>query len=138
MEFNSPYTISFTRKRTKIFSFYGNDNNATNVSNNDKKLFYSISICYRVEDITTLLNIIQQNKNEILEEKTSLYPNDKFKIIFDKLKDNKEIFKALKEKEKENSTINYYILFEIIYSNELNDFVNSKSFSQFFKLEKYK
>ena len=136
MEFNSPYTISFTRKRTKIFSFYGNDNNATNVSNNDKKLFYSISICYRVEDITTLLNIIQQNKNEILEEKTSLYPNDKFKIIFDKLKDNKEIFKALKEKEKENSTINYYILFEIIYSNELNDFVNSKSFSQFFKLEK--
>ena len=36
---------------------------------------------YRVEDVTTLLNIIQQNKNVILEEKTSLYPNDKFKIV---------------------------------------------------------
>ena len=64
-----------------------------------------------------------------MEEKTSLYPNDKFKIMFDKLKDNKEILKALKEKEKQNSAINYYILFEIFYSNALNDLVNSKKYS---------
>ena len=134
LDFNSPDINISNRKKTKIFNFYNNDNN-TNLSNNDKKFFTSITICYRAEDITTLLNIIQQNKNVIIEEKTSLYPNDKFKIIFDKLKDNKDIFKTLKEKEKQNSTINYYILFEIIYSNLLNDFINSKKHSQFFKLE---
>ena len=134
LDFNSPDLNISNRRKTKIFNFYSNDNN-TNLPNNDKKFFTSITICYRAEDITTILNIIQQNRNVILEEKTSLYPNDKFKIIFDKLKDNKDIFKALKEKEKQNSTINYYILFEIIYSNLLNDFINSKKYSQFFKSE---
>ena len=132
LEFNTPEINISTRKKSKIFNFL----NDANTSNNDKKLFSSFSICYRVEDITTLLNIIQQNKNVILEEKTSLYPNDKFKIIFDKLRDNKEILKSLKEKEKQNNNINYYILFEIIYSNQLNDFVNSKNYSPYFKLEK--
>ena len=132
LEFNTPEITIYTRRKTKIFNFHSDSNTA----NNDKRLFYSFSICYRVEDITTLLNIIQQNKNIILEEKTSLYPNDKFKIIFDKLKDNKEILKALKEKEKQNSAINYYILFEIFYSNALNDLVNSKKYSPYFKLDK--
>ena len=132
LEFNTPEINISTRRISKIFNFL----NESPPPNNDKKLFYSYSICYRVEDVTTLLNIIQQNKNVILEEKTSLYPNDKFKIIFDKLKDNKEILKALKEKEKQNSSINYYILFEILYSNALNDFVNSKKYSPYFKLDK--
>ena len=138
IEYNTPEITISSRKRTKtkIFNFHNNDNSINNSNNVDKKIFYSITICYRVEDITTLLNIIQQNKNIILEEKTSLYPNDKFKIIFEKLKDNKDIFKSLKEKEKLNATINYYILFEIIYSNLLNDFVDSKKYSPFFKLEK--
>ena len=136
MEFNCPDLVISHRKKTKIFNFYNNDNSTNNPSNNDKKLFNSISICYRAEDITAFLNIIQQNKAVILEEKTSLYPNDKFKIIFDKLRENKEIFKNLKEKGKQNSTVNYYIFFEIIYSNLLNDFVNSKKYSPFFKLEK--
>ena len=130
MEFNCPDLIISHRKKTKIF------NSTNNASNNDKKLFNSIAICYRAEDITTFLNIIQQNKSVILEEKTSLYPSDKFKIIFDKLRENKEIFKNLKEKEKQNSSVNYYILFEIIYSNLLKDFVESKKYSPFFKLEK--
>ena len=132
LEFNTPEITINKRRKSKIFNFH----NDTSTTNNDKRLFYSFSICYRVEDITTLLNIIQQNKNIILEEKTSLYPNDKFKIIFDKLKDNKEILKSLKEKEKQDSTINYYILFEIFYSNELNDLVNSKKYSPYFKLDK--
>ena len=131
MDFYTPDINISTRKKTKIFNFHNNDNN---INNTEKKLFYSTTICYRAEDITTLLNIIQQNKILILEEKTSLYPNDKFKIIFEKLKDNKEIFKSLKEQEKLNSSINYYILFEIIYSNISNDFINLKTYSPFFKL----
>ena len=135
LDFNSTDLISH-RKKSKIFNFHNNENPTNlNISNNDKQLFYSIAICYRVEDITNLLNIIQKNSDVILEEKTSLYPNDKFKIIFDKLKNNKEIFKSLKEKEKENNTINYYLLFEIKYSNILNDFIINKKNSPFFKQE---
>ena len=135
LDFNSTDLISH-RKKSKIFNFHNNENPTNlNISNNDKQLFYSIAICYRVEDITNLLNIIQKNSDVILEEKTSLYPNDKFKIIFDKLKNNKEIFKSLKEKEKENNTINYYLLFEIKYSNILNDFIINKKYSTFFKQE---
>ena len=135
LDFNSTDLISH-RKKSKIFNFHNNENPTNlNISNNDKQLFYSIAICYRVEDITNLLNIIQKNSDVILEEKTSLYPNDKFKIIFDKLKNNKEIFKSLKEKEKENNTINYYLLFEIKYSNILNDFIINKKYSPFFKQE---
>ena len=135
LDFNSTDLISH-RKKSKIFNFHNNENPTNlNISNNDKQLFYSIAICYRVEDITNLLNIIQKNSDVILEEKISLYPNDKFKIIFDKLKNNKEIFKSLKEKEKENNTINYYLLFEIKYSNILNDFIINKTYSPFFKQE---
>ena len=135
LDFNCHYISNSHRKKSKIFNFSNNEDNTNSISYNDKNLFHSISICYRVEDVTTLLNIVQQNKNVIIEEKTSLYPNDKFKIIFDKLKENKEIFKNVKEKEKQNSIINYFILFEIIYSNISKDFVNSKKYSPFFKLE---
>ncbi len=41
----------------------------------------------------------------------------------------------MKEKEKENNTINYYLLFEIKYSNILNDFIINKKYSPFFKQE---
>ena len=81
----------------KIFHFHNNKNASieTNInSTNKEKVFYSISICYNVEDITTLLNILKHNISYILEDKSAVYPVDEFRKIYDKLKDNKEVFKS--------------------------------------------
>ena len=129
--------ISETRKRSiKLFHIHSNKNNI-NIENNinKEKPFFSIAICYNVEDITTLLNIIKHNLNYILEEKTNLYPIDEFKKVYEKLRDNKEVFKALKEKD--TSTTNYYILFDIVYSNSFNESINYKTLNPFFKIEHY-
>ena len=48
---------------------------------------------------------------------------DEFRTIYEKLRDNKEVFKVLKEKD--ISKINYYYLFELIYSNP-NDNLTKK------------
>ena len=125
----------------KIFHFHNNKtaNLETNMNTNTikekkEKLFYSISTCYNVEDITTLLNIIKHNISYILEDKSAIYPVDEFRKIYDKLKDNKEIFKSLKEKD--SLTINYYTFFEIIFSNSFNDEISNKKLTPIFMMEK--
>ena len=121
----------------KIFHFHNNKNVniETSINNTNKeKLFYSISICYNVEDITTLLNIIKHNISHILEDKSAVYPVDEFRKIYDKLKDNKEVFRSLKEKD--STTINYYVLFEIIFSNSFNDLISNKKLTPIFMMEK--
>jgi len=125
----------------KIFHFHNNKtpNLETNINTNTikekkEKLFYSISTCYNVEDITTLLNIIKHNISYILEDKSAIYPVDEFRKIYDKLKDNKEIFKSLKEKD--SLTINYYTFFEIIFSNSFNDEISNKKLTPIFMMEK--
>ena len=142
-ELRSDYTtfnLYFLDKCNIIFDIFNAllDFSISDITKHIKKSkisnFYSISICYNVEDITTLLNIIKHNINYIFDNKTTLYPIDEFKIIYEKLKDNKEIFKSLKEKD--ISTINYYFLFEIIYSNSFNDYLNNKKFRPIFKVEK--
>ena len=137
LDFNMADNSSNRKKSIKFFHFHSNKNvniDNNNLNNNKEKLFYSIAICYNVEDITTLLNIIKHNINYILEEKTTLYPVDEFKKIYEKLRDNKEIFKSLKERD--ISTINYYILFEIIFSNSFNDLIGNKKLTPIFRLEK--
>ena len=136
LDFNiSDITISHRKKSLKIFQFHNNKNLIidNNINNNKDKLFNSISICYNVEDITTLLNVIKHNLDYLLEEKITLYPVDEFKIIYEKLRDNKEIFKTLKEKD--HLTINYYYLFEIFYSNS-NDGIINKKLIPIFKIDK--
>ena len=117
LDFNMSDFTSNRKKSIKLFDLISNKNNSINIENDilKEKPFFSISMCYNVEDITTLLNIIKHNINYILEDKTNLYPVDEFTKIYEKMRDNKEIFKKLKEKD--STTINYYILFEIIYSN---------------------
>jgi len=125
----------------KIFHFHNNKTanlenniNTNTIKEKKEKLFYSISTCYNVEDITTLLNIIKHNISYILEDKSAIYPVDEFRKIYDKLKDNKEIFKSLKEKD--SSTINYYTFFEIIFSNSFNDEISNKKLTPIFMMEK--
>ena len=120
-------------KSTKKFPFIHNKivNIDNNISYTKDKLFSSISICYNVEDITNLLNIIKHNLDYILEKQSS-YPVKEFRIIYEKLRDNKEIFKFLKEKD--ISTINYYYLFEIDFYNP-NDNIIKKSLCPIFKIE---
>ena len=121
----------------KIFHFHNNKNAniETNINSpNKEKLFYSISICYNVESITTLLNIIKHNISYIFEDKSAIYPVDEFRKIYDKLKDNKEVFKSLKERD--STTINYYIYFEIIFSNSFNDLISNKKLTPIFMMEK--
>ena len=135
LDFNISEITSHRKKSTKKFPFINNKiiNIDNNINNSKEKLFNSISICYNVEDITTLLNIIKHNINYILEEKTS-YPVDEFKIIYEKLRNNKEVFKSLKEND--TLTINYYYLFEIVYSNLNDDNIYKKKLCPIFKIEK--
>ena len=129
LDFDTSEIISQRKKSIKLFNFNNkNINTDSNKNNSKEKNFNSIAICYNVEDITTLLNIIKHNLNYILKEKSS-YPVDEFLIIYNKLKNNKEVFKTLKEKD--NNTINYYYLFDIIFSNEIN-----KKYNPIFQIEK--
>ena len=104
----------------------------SNNKSNKEKNYYSIAICYSVEDITTLLNIIKYNTKDILDENTPLYPNEEFSKIYEKLKDNKKIFKSLKEKD--NKSINYYYFFDIIFPKNIDDIIKNAQLSPIFKI----
>ncbi|MBR3387929.1 MAG: hypothetical protein IKG84_06845, partial [Bacteroidales bacterium] len=81
--------------------------------------FYSYSICYNIYNLTTLLNIVKNNLSYILENKNEKNEISEFEIVYNNLKEKKDIFKKLKAAEGKN--VNYYIYHELFYSKKFQE-----------------
>ena len=97
--------------------------NEDNKNNNNNKMkntsFYSYSICYNIYNLTTLLNIVKNNLSYILENKSTKNEISEFEIVYNNLKEKKDIFKKLKSGD--GQTVNYYIYYEVFYSKKFQD-----------------
>ena len=130
-----PFNLFFLENTNKLFQIYEKllDINSpkliqfkNDINNDDKKNIqpiYTYSICLTINNLTTLLNIIKHNNEKffINEEKNKIEnkENIELKIIYDKLKEHKEIFKTLKEKD--DKIINCYVFHEAFYSELINN-----------------
>ena len=85
----------------------------------ENSTFYSYSVCYNIYDLTTLLNIIKNNKNYIFENKNIKNEIAEFEACYNNIRDKKDIIKKLKSGDENN--INYYIYYEIFYSKKYQD-----------------
>ena len=85
--------------------------------------FDSYSICYNINDLTTLLNIIKHNYKDFFNDLDKI-DVETFQKIYNKLKSEKEIFKILKEKDK--NTINYYLYYEILFPDHIKNILDNK------------
>ena len=127
--------------------------NSKNINNNINIKENSISIIYNIHQLTTILNIINHNHNSFFLEKI-LNDNDndndndnnynyinnnekdeEFLTIFKKLKENKEIFAKLREKEKNQKKIFYFAYNE--NTQKLLDIIG-KDESKYFKIKELK
>ena len=102
------------------------DNNENNINNIIKKntfyknsSFFSYSICYNIHNLTTLLNIIKNNKNYIFENKNLKKEISEFEIVYNNIKDKKNVFKNLKSRE--GKVVNFYIYYQAFYSKKFQD-----------------
>ena len=102
------------------------DNNNNNKNNLNSKIstFYSHSVCYNIFNLTTLLNIIKNNYDYIFENKTNKNEIAEFEIIYNNLKEKKDIFRKLKANDEQK--VNYYIYYDIFFSKKLQGILFKK------------
>ena len=117
--------------------------------NNFNKNINTTSIIYNIHQITTILNIINHNYNKLFLDNTLNNNNnnnnngekndskENFITIFQKLKENKEIYNKLKQNEKNQNKILFFAYNEIVYSQKLLDIIN-KNQNKYFKINELK
>ena len=126
-----PFNKFFIENSCKLFQIYEKilDIDLAKTSHfniNTLKSIYSYSIFFNINNLTTLLNIIKHNTKIFFESKNDDEQNEEkneLEMIYDKLKINKEIFKYLKEKD--NLYINYYVFYEILFSEEIKNVLSN-------------
>ena len=111
LDFNLPHSLIIDYKNEEIINKENNKRNNTS--------FYSYSICYNIYNLTTLLNIVKNNLSYILENKNEKNEVSEFEIVYNNLKEKKDIFKKLKAAEGQN--VNYYIYHELFYSKKFQE-----------------
>ena len=97
---------------------------------NNETSFLSYSICYNITNLMTIIDIIENNTEYFMENKTNKKEIEEFRIIFKNLKTKNNIFQKLKEKDKYN--INYYLYYEVIFSEKFQEIFFGKVNSTFF------
>ena len=140
-----PFNLFFIENTPKLFKICEKlldinlPKEKENKSENDNdNSMYSYSFCFNVTNLTTLLNIIKHNSEKFFEEqKNDDNNNEKIKeleIIYNKIKNNKDIFKSLKEKN--IKYINYYLIYEIFYPDKIKNvlFNSINTSSKYFKI----
>ena len=141
LEFN-PQIFAFYSKLLEDYNFNSKIENIENIKDknlNNTKNIITISIIYSVEQITSLLNIINNNykiffdynENNNSEKEKELIKD--FLKTFQKLKDNEELFINLIKKGKEKNKIFFFAYNEIVYSQKIQDILNRDK-KQYFKI----
>lgn len=90
-----------------------------------KDYFLTYSVCYNFEIYETTINIIKQNRNILFENKK----HQKLEELIDNLSKN---FEANKPKEK--NIINFFLYFEIIFSETYKDIMHETLENKNFKI----
>ena len=124
-----PFNIFFIENSSKLFKIYEKILDIDLPESSQSivgviKSIYSYSIFFNINNLTTLLNIIKHNKEYFFGNKTDDEENEgkkELEMIYERLKLNKEIFKSLKEKD--NTSINYYVFYEIYYSEKIKNII---------------
>ena len=119
IDFNLPDSLMEYERKSSIKDSF-NDNSYIINTLPKNTSFYSYSICYNINNLTTLLNIIKNNISFIFENKKIKNEVAEFEIIYKNIKDKKDIFKQLKNDDG-GETINYYIYNEVFYSKKFQD-----------------
>ena len=137
-----PFNYFFIENMPKLFQICKKllDVNMPEISiknHNNIKSIDSYSICFNISNLTRILNIIKHNPEVFFRAKEDGNENKEGKeleIIYDKLKANKDIFKCLKEKD--DSSIHYYAIYELFYTEETKKllFNSVNSISKNFKI----
>lgn len=113
-----------------------NENN--NIKNftikESNKNFYAYSACFTIDDLLTILNIINCNKIDFFENKEKDPLLYEFKKYYNKVNENENILKRLKEKDNLN-TLTYYIYYEVFYSNNISQIIYGNKKDDYFQLE---
>ena len=87
-------------------------NKDINLYNNDKESeFFSYTICYNMKIVETFLDIINKNRNNILQNDKS----KKFQEIVDYLNNNFEKNKSLNDK----NIVNFFLYFDILFKEKI-------------------
>ena len=112
-----------------------NKNIINNVENFEiNKKIYSYSACFTIDDLITLLKIINNNKNDIFDNEII---SDEFKQYFNQVNKIEKILISLKRKNDLNS-LNYYLYYEVFYSYEIANIILQKKEEEYFKIEEIK
>ena len=132
----TPFNFFFLEIIPEVYNFLEKllqNQNYQNLPKNSKikKNIYSNSIVYNIQQITSILNIINHNYNKFFVNNNK---DDELMKIFQKLKENKEVFNKIKQKEKVENKILFFAYNEIIYSSKLLDIIN-KNQDKYFKIE---
>jgi hypothetical protein len=89
------------------------------------------TICFTIHDIEDIVSNILKNQDQILNEK-----NENFKIYFNRLKDKEStaIIEKIKNEEKENNKLYYFLFTDCLYLNDnIKKLFNIKNISNVFK-----
>ena len=105
-----------------------------------KKNFYSYSSCFTIDNLSSIINIINCNRSDFFQNKEKNPLIDEFKKSFITINENGNVLKNLREKDNANVT-NFYIFNEILYSGEISNIIHEnkkeeKLFSELIKNEK--
>ena len=95
------------------------------IPNGTKDYFFTYSICFNFEIFETTINIIKQNSNILFGNKK----HQKLKELIDNLLKNFET-----NKPKEKNIINYFLYFDIIYSETYKDLMYETLTNKNFKI----
>ena len=138
----TPFNYFFIENMPKLFEICQklldvNLPDQSNKNHNNTKSIDSYSICFNISNLTRILNIIKHNPEVFFGNKEDVSENNEGKeleIIFDKLKSNKDIIKCLKEKD--DASINYYVIYELFYTEKTKKllFNSVNSVSKNFKI----
>ena len=104
------------------------NNNKHFEDHNNNEIFYVYSTCFSLNNLSTLLRIINSELNDFLEEKLRIQFND----CLDKLKEYENLLKS------SNNLTNikfYYIYYDIFFSSEISDIIYEEKKEKYLKLK---
>ena len=99
-----------------------------------KKNFYSYSSCFTLDNLSSIINIINCNRSDFFQNKEKNPIIDEFKKSFITINENGNVLRKLKEKDNANAT-NFYIYNELFYSDIISNIIHENKTEEKFFLE---
>ena len=124
-----------------LLTFEETDNSQKNLFENPKQNFfeyrdfYSHSIVFNLKQLTTILNVIKHNYNDIMNNENNDISIQEFIKIYEKIKENKLIINKIKEIEKHDKATLFFVQNEIIYSPKIINIMTKNYDNEHFRIK---